>query len=206
MDRDKILKLATIKEEKYINVDLDHLMIYAMGELSKLKVDMSFENGVVAAFKLFPKKFALVGYPEYPDSDRVMNCLNRCVKPKHWLNGRPRQGFILNERSNKYIIETEHLLNGFTQEKSKAFSKTRRKELIIAELMKSPAYTKYLDGHGNRITESEMCNLLQGTLDSDKQILRDNLTSLKLFSEELERGEVNKFLDWLGEQFRSFLK
>jgi len=206
MDRDKVIKLTTVKEEKYVNVDLDHLMIYAMGELSKLKVDMSFENGVIAAFKLFPKKFALVGYPEYPDSDRVMNCLNRCVKPKLWLNGRPRQGFILNERSNKYIIETEHLLNGFTQGKSKTFSKTRRKELIIAELMKAQAYAKYINGQGNLITESEMCNLLQGTLDSDKPILRDNLASLKLFSEELERVEVNKFLDWLGERFRNFLK
>jgi hypothetical protein len=206
VDRNKIIELATIEEDKYSNVDLDHLMIYAMGELVKQKVDLSFENAVIAAFRLFPKKFALVGYSEYPDSDRVMNCLNRCVKPKHWLNGRPRQGFILNERSNKYIAEAECLLNGLAQEKSKILSKTRRKELIISELMKSQAYTKFVNDRGNLITESEMCNLLQGTLDSDKQILRDNLASLKLFSEELERVEVNKFLDWLGKRFEKFLK
>jgi hypothetical protein len=205
VDRDKILGLVPIKEEKYMNVDLDHLMIYTMGQLYKLNIDLSFENGVVASFRFFPKKFALLGYPEYPDSDRVMNCLNRCVKPKHWLSGKPRQGFILNERSNIYIKEAEDLISGLAQEKSKAFSKTRRKELIFSEIVKSQAYTKYIKGQGSLITESEVCNLLQGTLDSDRKLLKDNLSSLKLFSKELERDEISEFLNWLGNRFRIFL-
>lgn len=180
-------------------------MIFAMGQLYKMKADLSFENAVVAAFKLFPKKFALLGYPEYPDSDRVMNCLNRCAKPKLWLNGRPRQGFSLNERSGKYIKEAEDLLNGLKQDKIKASSQTRRKELILAELATSSAYDKFRNGQGHLISEAELCNLLQGTLDSDKKTLKNNLVSLKMFSEELGRDEIIRFLDWLEKQFKEFL-
>jgi hypothetical protein len=206
VDRDNILELVPLKEGKYINVDLDHLMIYAMGQLHKLNADLSFENAVVAAFRLFPKKFALLGYPEYPDSDRVMNCLNRCVKPKHWLNGKPRQGFILNERSDKHIKEAEDLISGLAQEKSKAFSKTRRKELVLSELISSQAYKKYRKGQGDLISESEMCNLLQGTLDSDRQTLKDNLNSLKMFSKELDRKDISEFLSWVEQHFRNYMR
>jgi len=205
LDRDRIIELAPMKEGTYVNVDLDHLMIYAMGQLSRMGVDLSFENAVVGVFRLFPKKFGLLGYQEYPDSDRVMNCLNRCVKPKRWLNGRPRQGFILNEKSNRFISEAEELINGAVQEKQKAFSKTRRKELILSEISKSQAYLKFKKGQGDLISESDLCSLLQGTLDSEKQILRDNLSSLKVFSRELEQNDINEFLSWIGERFLRFL-
>ena len=65
--KDKIEKLQKIDETKYKNIGLDHLVMYAIGELDKMKADLSFENAVVASFKLFPKKFSLPGFPEYPD-------------------------------------------------------------------------------------------------------------------------------------------
>lgn len=202
MDRDNILKLESFKEENYVNVDLDHLMIFAMGQLHKIGADLSFENAVVVAFRLFPKKFSLLGFPEYPDSDRVMNCLNRCTKPKRWINGRPRQGFSLNDRSALYIKETEDMLKGLAQEKAKSASQTRRKELILTELLASSAYLKYRNKQGRQISEAELCDLLQGTLDSDKSTLKNNLVSLKMFSEELHQEQITSFLSWLEQQFK----
>lgn len=205
MDRDKIMTLPTYKEEQYANIDLDHLMIYAMGQLSKINADLSFENAVVAVFRLFPAKFGLLGFPEYPDSDRVMNCLNRCTKPKRWIDGRPRQGFSLNDRSPIFIKETEDMLGGLTKEKAKSSSQTRRKEIILAEVSESPAYIKYRSNKENLVSEAEVCSLLQGTLDSDRKILRNNLLSLKTFSDELHQEQISRFLDWLEQQFREFL-
>ena len=204
MDRDIILKIESFREENYCNIDLDHLMIYAMGQLHKIEADLSFENAVVAVFRLFPKKFALLGFPEYPDSDRVMNCLNRCTKPKRWINGRPRQGFSFNDRSELYIKKTEDMLKGIAQEKTKAASQTRRKELILAELLESSAYLKYRSKQGGHITEAELCDLLQGTLDSEKSTMENNLVSLKMFSKELHKEQISIFLDWLELQFRDF--
>jgi hypothetical protein len=88
-DKDKIEELKSFGEAKYENVDLDHLIMYVISQLEKIGADLSFENAAVAAFKLFPKKFSLPGYPEYPDGKRIHDCLFRCTfKTKQWLVSR----------------------------------------------------------------------------------------------------------------------
>lgn len=205
-DKDKIKGLNPIDENKYENVDLDHLVMYAMGQLNKIGADLSFENAVIAAFKLFPKKFSLTGYSEFPDSDRVMNCLNRCtLKNRRWLGGKSRQGYIITERSSRVILKAEELLHGWKMKKSKVTSKTRRKERILEEAVFSPAYMKYTRNQKYSITKAELCYFLQGTLDSSQETLKENLKSLKNFAEELSRKDVLDFLNWLEERFKKFL-
>ena len=205
--KDKIEKLKPFDDERYANVDLDHLAVYAMGELEKIGVDLSFENGVVAVFKLFPKKFSLPGFPLYPDSKRANDCFWRCAdKRKKWLGGKSRHGFIITERSRRFIKEAEELLTIPITQKTKASSQTRRKELIISEVDISPVFSKYKEGKGESIKESELCHLLQGTLDSSKEILLQNLLSLKTFAEELDRKDILEFLVWLEQKFKEYLK
>ena len=205
-DKDKIKKLKSFDEAKYENIDLDHLIMYVMGQLEKVGVDLSFENAVVAAFKLFPKKFSLLGFPEYPDSNRVEQCLWRCTyKTKQWLGGKSRQGFNITERSRIFIQETEYLLKGLSPKKTRATSQTRRKEVILAEVMSSPAYVKYTKGQSDSITEADFCFLLQGTLDSFRETLKENLISLKKFTQELRQKDILMFLEWLEQRFKNFL-
>lgn len=61
-DKDKIKELTSFEELKYKNIDLDHLIMYAIDQIEKKGVDLSYENIVVAAFKLFPNKFSLQGF------------------------------------------------------------------------------------------------------------------------------------------------
>ena len=70
--------------------------------------------------------------------------------------------------------------------------------------MSAPAYLKYMHGNGESISEAEFCHLLQGTLDSSRNILRENLFVLTKFAEELESKDVIKFLDWLKQRFKDF--
>jgi len=207
IDKVKIEKLTPFDVAKYENVDLDHLVMYAMSQLEKIGADLSFENAVVATFRLFPKKFSLLGFPSYPDSLRVYTCLWRCStdKKKQWLGGKIRQGFIITDRSRIFIREAENLLSGLSAKRTKATSKTRRKESILVEVESSPAYSKYMKGQGNSISEADFCFLLQGTLDSSQETLRENLAALKRFAHELQREDISKFLNWLGERFKSFL-
>jgi len=143
-DKTKIDKLEAFDETKYEGVDLDHLIMYVMGRLEDMGVDLSFENAVVSAVKIFPKKFSLPGFSEYPDSNRVEQCLWRCTrKDKQWLGGKARQGFIITERSKRVIQETEKLLTGINVKKKKAPSRTRRKESLLVEVASAPAYVKY---------------------------------------------------------------
>lgn len=205
-DKDKIEKLQSFNEKKYENIDLDHLIMYVMGQLNELKVNLSYENAVVAAFKLFPRKFSLLGYPKYPDSDRVMNCLNRCVlEDREWLGGKIKHGFIITDRSDKIIQKAKEMLKSEIIKKTKAFSQTRRKELILAEVVNSSAYKKYLIGEKDFITKAEVCYLLQGTLDSPVNILRENYDLLKNYVNELERKDILEFLKYLEGKFKDFL-
>lgn len=207
MDKDKIERLNLFEEAKYENVDLDHLIVYVMGQLEEIGADLSFENAVVAAFKLFPKKFSLLGYPSYPDSSRVHSCLWRCStdKKKQWLGGNNKKGFIITDRSREIIKKAESLLSGLSSKKIKVTSQTRRKEIILAEVMSSPAYLKYTKGQSDSITEADFCFLLQGTLDSSRETLKNNLFSLKKFTEELGRYDVLTFLNLLEQRFKNFL-
>ena len=206
-DRAKVERLRELEPEKYESVDLDHLVMYAIGQLEKIGADLSFENAVVAAFKLFPKKFSLIGYPSYPAGKRVHDCLFRCTfRKKRWLGGKTRQGFILTERSRLFIKEAEDLLQQGGSVVRKPSSQTRRKELLMAEIQRSPAYHKYVHGKGDLITEADVCYLLQGTLDSSRELLRKNFASLRMFADELERDEMGAFLTWIEERFRTFLE
>jgi hypothetical protein len=206
-DKDKVEKLEPISPDKYANVDLDHLVIYAVAQLDKIGVDLSFENAVVAAFRLFPKKFSLPGFASYPDAKRIHDSLFRCTfKTKQWLGGKTRQGFSITDRSRTFIKEAEVLLSAASSEKGKAHSQTRRKEkFLLAEVVASPAYAKFQQEKYDSISESDLCYLLQGTLDSSRQMLKQNLLSLKKFVDELERQDISKFLNWVEERFRKFL-
>lgn len=205
IDKDKIEALKSIKIAKYKNIGLDHLVMYSVAQLEKIGADLSVENAVVACFKLFPNKFSLPGFSLYPDSARVKSCLTRCThKTKQWLGGKTRQGFIITDRARTIITEAENMLSGRLQKEIKVASQTRRKESILAEVRTSPAYLKYRNGQGSSISESDFCFLLQGTLDSSREILSGNLEALQRFAEELQHEDVLQFVTWLKQHFKNF--
>ncbi len=205
-DKEKLEELKSFTESKYKNIDLDHLVMYSINELERIKGNLSYENIVVAAYKIFPKKFSLPGFPEYPDSNRVEQCLWRCAgKTRQWLGGKTRQGFSITSKSRIIFNEAVDLLEGRKPTKTRALSQTRRKEAILVETKNSYAYKKYIEGNSNLITEADFCFLLQGTLDSEKETLERNLGLLKMFADDLEGEEMLKFLDYIEKRFKSFL-
>ncbi len=205
-NRQKILNLHPIDQKAYQHVSLDHLIMYVVSILDQKGIDLSFENIVVAAHRLFPMKFQLLGFPEFPDGKRVHDCLFRCTfKTKQWLGGKTRQGFIVTDRSRIFIDEAQSLLGSESGQKIKINSQTRRKEFVLAEVEKSSAFVKYRSNSKDSISEADFCFLLQGTLDSPKKILKSNLQTLKDFTIDLQNKEVQCFLIWIENKFQYFL-
>jgi len=64
-------------EKAYMDIPLSDLVLYAVFSLETKKVETTFENIVAECFELFPKKFSLHGYPEYPDANRVRREIQR---------------------------------------------------------------------------------------------------------------------------------
>jgi len=206
-DKDIIEKLKPPDPTCYNSIDLDRLVMYATVELENLGVELSLENIIVGTFKLFPKKFSLVGYPEFPDATRVEKCLWRCKsKKRQWIGGKTPHGYLITDRTRNISARIKaDLSNSVFNKKPQKLPRTRRKESILKETTNSSAYLKYINGKFDSITEADFCYLLQGTLDSTRETLKENLASLKKFAEELERKDVLSVLFWLEEHFRDFL-
>ena len=201
----KIKKLKTFDSDRYNSIDLDRLVIYASVELDKLGIELSIENIIVGAFKLFPKKFSLFGYSEFPDATRVEKCLWRCKgNNRQWIGGKTQHGYFITDRTINIASQIEKELSNLVIQKRKNISRMRRKENILKEVINSPAYKKYLNAQKENISEADFCYLLQGTLDSSRETLKENLNSLKKFMNELEQDDILIFLNWIEDHFKNF--
>lgn len=190
----------------YESIDLDSLVVYTTVLLDQLGVELSLENIIVGAFKLFPKSFSLLGYSEFPDAIRVDKCLWRCrLKEKKWIGGKTAHGYLITDKTRDIAAQTERQLSSTEIKKHKNTSKMRRKESLLREVLISPAYSKYISGERESISQADFCYLLQGTLDSSQETLRENLIALKRLTEELEERDTLNFLNWLEQRFKNFL-
>jgi hypothetical protein len=206
MMNEAMKEIKAFDSASYEAVDLDSLVVYTAVVLEQLGVELSLENIIVGAFKLFPKSFSLLGYPEFPDATRVEKCLWRCRgKDKQWIGGKTPHGYLLTDKTRDVVAQTECQLSGTTLRKPKNASRMRRKDSLLKEVLSSPAYSKYINGEGESISQSEFCYLLQGTLDSSRETLRENLVSLKRLTEELQQGDILEFFNWLEQRFKNFL-
>lgn len=202
----QILSMDEFEKSHYESVDLDRLVIYAVARLAGMNLELSLENIIVATFKLFPDKFSLVGYSQFPDATRVEKCLWRCKgKKRGWLGGSTPHGYLLTDKGRLIAVHASKLLSSPLAAQSKSKSQTRRKESIIAEVISSPAFQKYREGQFQTISEAECCYVLQGTLDSLRETLRENLDSLQTIAEELQRNDIAEFLTFLESRFSKFL-
>lgn len=106
-------KFKEFSFDAYSQIGLNHLLIYTVYTLQKDKQPVTFENIVVAAHKMFPAKFSLVSYPQYPDAARVQLVILH-LGPKYvgWLTGKKKTAYHLNPRGLQAVDEVNALLKG----------------------------------------------------------------------------------------------
>jgi len=102
---EKIIELCTqYNENVYTDINMNHLIAYTIEYLNNNNIALSFENICVASYLMFPKKFSLIGYDEYPDSNRV-NLVLLHLRPKYdnLAEGNIKSGFTLTEKGKIYV-------------------------------------------------------------------------------------------------------
>jgi len=200
-------QLKPFRPALYEGVNLNWLVLVSVQAVEDAKASLSFENIVVAAYRLFPDKFSLLSYPEHPDAKRVHDALWRCAyENRQWLIGKTSQGFAFTEKGRRELQKAREALAISNLPARKTFSQTRRFEKLMAEVREAPAFRKYLQKKETKVSEAECCHVLQGTLDSDKRILRDNLARLDEIARDLGQEDITKFLEWLRSRFACFLE
>jgi hypothetical protein len=102
-------KVAAKRRDLYEEIPLVFLTAYSLYWLHEWKVRRSIEAIAVLNWRLFPAKFAMVGFDEYPDAFRTNRSLLQ-MQPKYrnLLTGAAVKGFSLNQRG----MEKARELNG----------------------------------------------------------------------------------------------
>lgn len=192
----------------YINMSYDDLLVYALYELQNSNKHATFENLVAKVFELFPKRFQLPGYPEWPDSSLVEKSWLRCRTDKGLVYGSKSKGFTLTSKGVALAKQTFNRLQGRSTKQQpypKGDTRTRSGRLV-KHLEKSPAFQKYKSEKKiDSVSEFEFCDLVYSTLDTDSSLRRRNLEELKYHAGVYERKDLLKFLEECEKKFKSLL-
>lgn len=196
--------------EIYGNLDLNRLTVYAISFLQEQKIPITFETLVVTVFRMFPKKFSLVGFEDYPDATRVNRALLQ-LRPKYrnWAMGDVTLGYSLTEMGKAEAKKTRILLEKPHLQKRLKRSEAQRTLPIDAEIRKigeSKLYRLHEHGKDDELSERDVWNLLGAFPYTPRKALRDYMRRLKGHAEYNKRPDIVKFLRWLEQRFPQIFK
>jgi len=201
-DEDIIRKIPESKEN-YLPLDKDRLALFTVNFLEVRNIEPTFDKIVVTAFKLFPEKFSLIGFPEYPDAKVVHDSLWHCTyKTKRWISGNVQSGFKITEKGKYFLEETKKILEGKIKLTKTHTTIPRRKEItFINMLKKTEAYKKYLQNKKNKITKSEIFETLKATQNS-RELAETHLTRYIEYANRVNETSVIQFLEFAKKKLR----
>jgi hypothetical protein len=191
--------LLPIKKQQYKQINNDRLIVYAVYILEKNGIEATFDSVVVTAFKSFPDRFSLIGFPHYPDAKRVHDCLWHCTyKTKKWLTGNAKSGFRLSEKGRHILAETFDRMEGKIRIGRVFDAKARRKEVFFVDWIKQTgAFQKYMSSEREKISEFEVREFLRVSNDSSKDIIRQNLEKYTEYARKIDDVLVKDFLKYV---------
>lgn len=200
-----------IKSKLYSDISLDDLVTYCVYLVYTEKKEATFEDIVIKCFKLFPDKFSLVGYSQYPDSARVNKSWLRCRTDFKYISGSVKTGFSVTSKGLFLVEQVQKKLKrplSEIKEYKRTKSKTRTKEEEgLKEIKQSELFQRYnKEGDGIDISKWEFCDVLFCTLESSPKALRGNLDLLKGYAYKLKRTQVSNFLSCLENKFCDLLE
>ncbi len=205
------LGLKGFSPSVYMKIGLDELVTVSLYFLRQTSKAPTFENLVAKAYELFPQRFAMVGYPSWPDSALVNKSWLRCRSDKKLIAGNVAAGFELTPKGEMVARKTLLKL-GQTSDSSSELSQSappkkgdRRTPAgrVVSRVEGSSAFRKFkLNGNLNDITEYELCDLLYSTLESSPETLNKNFDILLQNLHEYSRSDLIEFMNLLRNRFR----
>jgi hypothetical protein len=205
----------------YTKIILNDLVVYSVYYLHKQGHDVTSEDIISACFVLFPKRFSMRKYPQYPDSGIVSRRWSDC-KGKGYLRGNASKGFELTARGIKRAEKVEKLLGEPMKpvrvEKPKvvkpAVPDAKREAAVHPELKAhakkyvrsiemSDAYKHFKKG--TPLNEFDFRSMLLCTMESPPTTLARNLNQFKEYVNIHNRKDLSSFLEFCENKFSNLL-
>lgn len=203
-DEEFIRSISEFGNNNYVVIDNDRLTLFTVAFLESNNIEPTFDKIVVAAFKLFPKKFSLIGFADYPDGIRVHDCLFHCTyKSKKWLFGNAKSGYKVTERGRYFLDETKKMLDGKIKVTRKYGILPRRKEpVFVNSLKKTSAYEKYEADKKEDISKLEILEALRVSSSASIEAINKNLSKYIDYASRLNDNSVKEFLKFIKKKLR----
>jgi hypothetical protein len=110
-DERDLVNVASKPSALYEKIALTSLTAYSLYWIQQWQLRRSIEAIAVLNWRLFPDKFAMVGFPEYPDAFRTnRSLLQGQPKYRNILTGAASKGFSLNDRGLDVALELNEVL------------------------------------------------------------------------------------------------
>lgn len=215
-----LLKVSPFGTDKYEGLSLATLTAYSAYWLAQWGLPTTLENLAVLNFKLFPTKFAMVGWPVFPDVNRTnRSVLQMRPKYRNFATSITNRGVFLNERGiaeAQSLIEklgTPRLADGSTPPVEVPIGRIRgsgrpttvHPEDIVAKIRDSRLF-KTSKGAGWADAEPiDLINFLEVYDHTPSEEKRRRLREFQMAAKELKDGEVQQFLEAMSTRFKSYL-
>jgi hypothetical protein len=203
--------LPKFEPDIYNRIAMNDLVTYAVFFLSQSGREINTEDIVATCFLLFPKRFQLRTYPQWPDSEvvskRWVDCRHRGL-----ILGKTATGFSLTPTGLKLAEKVSEQLTGqrphFNRPGSnKVSGETRtRAGRFVKSLEHSDAFKLYSSEQEQaKISEFDFRSMLLCTMESSAVTLSKNLEQFKQYVAVYERNDLISFLDFCARKFAHLL-
>jgi len=202
-----IKALKPFRGKQYENITQDQLAIFTMRFLEQKKIPLYFEYIGIAMFKLFPQKFSLITFKEYPDLYRISNLLRLHLRPteRNWAIGNIKTNFSITALGKEVAKETEKMLYNPDLQK-KVLNKKKESKRIksiegdIDEIINSSLFKKWKERKEEKkeeISEFEILSFLGVMSFTKKEIIKKRILKLKDICRNTKNKEALFFMNYI---------
>jgi hypothetical protein len=193
--------------EAYRMIDNNRLAVYAVGLLTDNSMQTTQEATTVALHLMFPEKFSMVGFREYPDAERVNRTLLQLGKKyRNWATGNKHVGYSLNETGKLVMEQTKKMLQspGVSDVRKKTpKQRTMDPDMVIKEIEQTALFKAYRSNPQSNPDEFGIWELLRAFPYTPKSALVERLRNMLESARVAGRDDIVDFLGWTKIKFSS---
>ena len=193
-------------ESIYNSVSLTKLTIFAISKIFENQEECAYERVVHECFILFPKRFGLQRYPEWPDGARIKIEILRC-RDNGWVTGNEKKGFQITSLGVRVADEVLKELQEGPARKLYPTKTRDRGDTVLSYFRKSEPYKRYKENKEDFvITEEEFRKLIISTFETPPKVLEQNFNYCVDLCRQYGDEDLSEFLEKCREQKSSLLK
>jgi hypothetical protein len=188
----------------YMRLSQDDLVTVSLYFVLESGDTPTFEKLVAECFERFPQRFALLGYPQWPNAAVINKSWLRCRTDKKLITGNVAGGFNLTPSGKHLVEKTLVRLNAkpISSMSLKKGDKQTMEGRVVERIEKSPAYEKFQETKSlDDTTEYEASDLFYATMESTPEILLKNYEIMLQHLQNYNREDLIEFVKKIREKF-----